>query len=71
MLHSLHLGSDEGIKLNVDDIERLLVRCSNDPSVTVRSEAALELIELLSGSHEKEESEDDAENEDFNDNNIK
>jgi hypothetical protein len=65
------MSSDEGLKLNVEDVERLLVRCSNDPSVAVRSEAALELIELLSGSHEKGESEDDAENEDFNDNNVK
>jgi hypothetical protein len=31
----------------------------------------MELIELMSGSHEKDDSEDDVENEDFNDNNIK
>jgi len=39
--------------------------------VAVRSEAAMELIELISGSGEKEANEDDVENEDFNDNNIK
>ena len=64
------MSSAEGLKLNEADVERLLTRCSNDPNVAIRSEAALELIEVLSGSHEKNESEDEAENEDFNDNNI-
>ena len=70
LLHSIHMSSAEGLKLNEADVERLLTRCSNDPNVAIRSEAALELIEVLSGSHEKNESEDEAENEDFNDNNI-
>ena len=71
LLHSLDNSDDDDLKLNFHEIETLLVRCSNDPVIAVRSEAAMELIELISGSHDKDDSEDDVENEDFNDNNIK
>jgi hypothetical protein len=71
LLHSLDNSEYDDLKIDFHEIQTLLVRCSNDPFIAVRSEAAMELIELMSGSHEKDDSEDDVENEDFNDNNIK
>ena len=71
LLHSMD-GSQEGEhKFATSEIQRLLIRCSDDPRMHVRSEAAMELIELISGSGEKDADEDDTENEDFNDNNIR
>ena len=71
LLHSLNSSEVGDPKFSAQEIQTLLVRCSTDPHVAVRSEAAMELIELISGSREKEANEDDVENEDFNDNNIK
>ena len=75
LLHSMD-GSQEGEhKFATSEIQRLLIRCSDDPRMHVRSEAAMELIELISGSGEKDAekalSDDDTDNEDFNDNNIR
>ena len=64
-------GSQEGEhKFATSEIQRLLIRCSDDPRMHVRSEAAMELIELISGSGEKD-AEKVSDDEDFNDNNIR
>ena len=70
LLHSMD-GSQEGEhKFATSEIQRLLIRCSDDPRMHVRSEAAMELIELISGSGEKD-AEKVSDDEDFNDNNIR